>query len=65
MNPFCHIYNDIPFLMEKYDNNEYETLYHYFMNDKLTISIKPIKRIYDDPFRTFLRNKMKLQSSSK
>jgi hypothetical protein len=60
MNPFCHIYNVHPFLMEKYDNNEYETLYHYFMNDKLIISIKPVKRIYNDPFRTFLRNKMKL-----
>lgn len=58
INPFCNIYMYYPFLMEKYNNNDYENLYNYFMNDKLTISIKPVKRIYNDPFRKFLRNKM-------
>lgn len=55
---FCNMFIYNGSLMEKYNNNDYEYLYNEFMNDELTISVKAVKRVYDDRFRIFLRDKM-------
>jgi hypothetical protein len=52
---FCYMFLNNSLLTY---NNDYEKIYNNLLNDDLTLSIKGVKRIYNDDFRRFLRDKM-------
>lgn len=56
-NSFCHRFYYENELMVKYKNNDCENLYNIFINEPLTITIKPVNRQYNDCLRNFIRNK--------
>ena len=56
LNSFCHRFYYENDLMNKYHNNECDDLYNIFINEPLTITVKPVERNYNNSLRTFIRN---------
>ena len=54
---FCHVFTQDLDSINKYNNGDWLELYNNFMNEPLTLSIKPVYRNYNDPLRKFIREK--------
>ena len=57
LHSFCHRFYYEDDLMSKYKNQECDSLYNIFMNEYLTITVKPVYLDYNNSLRSYIRNK--------